>query len=153
MDNGQSADEIREIAMKLDNALARRNIDVVLDMFTNDCEIELLGIRLIGKDGAARWINWLYKHLSEVEFVPVTIMVDGNTFFEECVVRAKLRSGMAVQSKQAEVLVFENSRVKSLRLYFDRLDFANSIANDPISKLVIRQLLKASLKGLTGTVH
>ena len=153
MDNGQSADEIREIAMKLDNALARRNIDVVLDMFTNDCEIELLGIRLIGKDGAARWINWLYKHLSQVEFVPVTIMVDGNTFFEEFEVRAKLRSGMAVQSKQTEVLVFENSRVKSLRLYFDRLDFANSIANDPISKLVIRQLLKASLKGLTGAVH
>ena len=148
MDDYQSADEIRKIAMKFDNALERKNIDVVLDTFTNDCEIELLGVRLIGKDGAAKWINWLYKHLTEIEFVPLTIMVDGNTFFEEFVVKAKLRNGMAVQSKQAEVLVFENSRVKSLRVYFDRLDFANSIANDPISKLVIRQLLRASSKGL-----
>lgn len=148
MDDYQSADEIRKIAIKFDNALERKNIDVVLDTFTNDCEIELLGVRLIGKDGAAKWINWLYKHLTEIEFVPLTIMVDGNTFFEEFVVKAKLRNGMAVQSKQAEVLVFENSRVKSLRVYFDRLDFANSIANDPISKLVIRQLLRASSKGL-----
>ena len=148
MDDYQSADEIRKIAIKFDNALERKNIDVVLDTFTNDCEIELLGVRLIGKDGAAKWINWLYRNLTEVEFTPLTIMVDGNTFFEEFVVKAKLRNGMAVQSKQAEVLVFENSRVKSLRVYFDRLDFANSIANDPISKLVIRQLLSASSKGL-----
>ena len=148
MDDYQSADEIRKIAIKFDNALERKNIDVVLDTFTNDCEIELLGVRLIGKDGAAKWINWLYRNLTEVEFTPLTIMVDGNTFFEEFVVKAKLRNGMAVQSKQAEVLVFENSRVKSLRVYFDRLDFANSIANDPISKLVIRQLLRASSKGL-----
>jgi hypothetical protein len=128
-------------------------MDVVLDTFTSDCEIELLGIRLIGKDGAAKWMNWLYKHLTEVEFVPLTIMVNGNTFFEEFVVKAKLRNGIAVQSKQAEVLVFENSRIKSLRMYFDRLDFANSIANDPISKLVIRLLVKASLKGLTSMLN
>ena len=92
MDDYQSADEIRKIAIKFDNALERKNIDVVLDTFTNDCEIELLGVRLIGKDGAAKWINWLYRNLTEVEFTPLTIMVDGNTFFEEFVVKAKLLS-------------------------------------------------------------
>ncbi len=52
-------------------------------------------------------------------------------------------------SKQAEVLVFENLKIKSLRIYFDRLDFSSSVAKDVISKTIVKQLVKKSLEGLT----
>jgi hypothetical protein len=45
--------------------------------------------------------------------------------------------------------VFENLKVKSLRMYFDRLDFSSSVAKDVISKTIIRELLRKSLEGLT----
>lgn len=146
--NQQLPDEIRKVAMDFDNAIASKSIELALSSFSDDCEIELLGIKLTGKEGARKWINWLYEHLARVEFVPVTIMVDGNIFFEEFVVKAKLQDGTEIQSKQAEVLVYENYKIKSLRLYFDRLDFADSVAKGFISIKIVRRLIRESLKGL-----
>ena len=113
-----------------------------------DCEIELLGMKLTGKEGARKWLNWLYSHANEIELVPVTIMVDGDTFFEEFIAEAKLHNGVVIRSKQAEVLLYENYKVKNLRLYFDRLDFADSVTKGFIGKAIVRQLIKTSLKGL-----
>jgi hypothetical protein len=33
-------------------------------------------------------------------------------------------------------------------MYFDRLDFASSVAKDVISKTIVRKIMKASLEGL-----
>jgi len=150
MEHQQSPDKIRQVAMDFDNAVKNQNRELILSSFADDCEIELLGIKLTGKEGATRWTNWLYQHLAEVEFLPVTIMVEGNTFFEEFVVKARLHNGTRIHSKQAEVLIYDNYKVKSLRLYFDRLDFADSVTKGFISKAIVKQLIKMTLKGLQG---
>ena len=149
MGNVHSYKEIRRVAMALDNALERKNLQAVMEKFTDDCEIKILSVKLVGKEGVKKWFNWMYTHVAELQFLPVTIMVEGNTFFEEYVVKAKFHDGEEARSKQAVVLVFENLKVKSLRMYFDRLDFSSSVAKDVISKTIVRELVKKSLEGLT----
>ena len=76
-------------------------------------------------------------------------MIEGNTFFEEFFVRTKTKEGEEIQVKQAEVLVYDDEyKVKLLRLYFDRLELAAAYISNPIEKIMIGQLNKASLKGL-----
>ena len=147
--NEQSSDEIRKAAKDFDNAVESRNIDRILSSFTDDCEIEILGQTLDGKEGVQKWIDWLYKHLKQIKFQPITTLVDGNIFFEEFIIRARLPNMVGVKSKQAEVLVYENYKIKSLRLYFDRLDFADAIVKEPFSKVIANRIIKKSLAGLT----
>ena len=144
----QSAKKIKDVAMDLDNALEKMNIDEILPFFADDCEILLLNIKLEGKEGARKWLNWLFKHIAEMKLEPIIIIVEGDVFFEEFIVKAKLHDGTLLESKQAEVLIYENYKIKSLRLYFDRLDFADAVAKDFISKGVVNMLIKRSLKGL-----
>ena len=148
MENVQTVEKIRQVAKDLDDTLETKNIEQILYFFADDCEIELLGVTVTGKEGAGRWLKWQFEHVKEVKLVPVVIMIEGDTFFEEFIVKARLHGGTEVQSKQAEVLVYEDYKVKSLRLYFDRLDFADSIAKGLISKAVVRRLIKMSTKGL-----
>jgi len=149
LEHTQSSEAILKTALNLDNAIENRNIDSVLSKFSDDCEIELLGIKLSGKAGVKKWMEWQFKHITEVTFIPVTKMVSENTFFEEFIAKTKLHNGEEIQSKQAVVLQFQNSRIRSLRLYFDRLDFANSVAKDVISKTLIKEIVKKSTEGLT----
>lgn len=147
--NEQSPDEIRKAAKDFDTAVASKDIDRILASFTDDCEIEILGQTLDGKEGVEKWINWLHKTLKQIKFQPITTLVDGNVFFEEFIIRGRLPSGIGVKSKQAEVLVYENYKIKSLRLYFDRLDFAGAIVREPFSKVIANRIIKKSLAGLT----
>jgi ketosteroid isomerase-like protein len=91
----------------------------------------------------------IHTHVAEIKFLPVTIMVEGNTFFEEFTAEAKFHDGEKARSNQAVVLVFENLKIKSLRMYFDRLDFSSAVAKDVISKTIVRELVKKSLEGIT----
>ncbi len=141
-------EEIRKAAEKFDDAIVNKNLNLVLECFADDCEIELLGLTLFGKDGATKWFYWMYRHIKSLKFIPVTIMAEGNTFFEEFIVKGILRNGDEFTSKQSEVLVYENLKVKSLRLYFDRLDFADSIAHGFTQKAIIKQVIKKSQEGL-----
>ena len=147
MDKPQST-KIKEAAMAFDKALEDKDIKKVIESFTDDCEIELLNTKLQGKQGAKKWYKWLYTHITKLKLIPATIMVENNVFFEEFKVKATFPDGKEAQSKQAEVLVFEGQKIKSLRIYFDRLDFSSSIAKDIISKTIIKQLVKKSLEGL-----
>jgi ketosteroid isomerase-like protein len=149
MHEANSSEEIRRIAMTLDKALEDKDIEAVMKKFADECEIELFSVKLSGKEGVRKWFNWIYSHVAEIKFLPVTIMVEGNKFFEEYVVKTKFHDGEEARSNQAVVLVFEDSKIKSLRMYFDRLDFASSVAKDVISKAIVRELLKKSLEGLT----
>jgi ketosteroid isomerase-like protein len=149
MEKKQSAEKIRQVAMDFDNAIENGNFEQALSAFAHDCEIELLGVKLTGLEGARRWMNWLFEKVASIRFQPITIMVDGDTFFEEFVATAKLDDGREIHSKQAEVLIYEDYKLKSLRLYFDRLDFSDAVARDFISKAIVKQLIKMSLKGLT----
>ena len=143
-----SPQEIRRLAAEFDDAIERRDVESALSYLADDCTIELLGIALQGKEGARRWLRWLYAHLGEVKFEPLTIMVEGTTFFEEFVVVARLADGSEVRSRQAEVLEYRGEKIISLRLYFDRLDFAAAVAGGPLGRAVVGRLVRESLKGL-----
>jgi hypothetical protein len=144
----QPSDTIRKMALALDNAIENKNIGEILASFADDCEIELLRQRLFGKEGVKKWLDWLYKNFWQIKFQPIVIIVRGTTLFEEFIVRARLHSGIEIKSKQAEVIVYENDKIKSLRLYFDRLDFAESVTKDPVSKATVNRIIKKSLAGL-----
>lgn len=135
--------------MALDNAIENKDPDAVISCFADNCEIELLRHSLVGKAGVKKWFGWLFKNIRQIKLQPVKIMAEGNTLFEEFIIRARLHSGPEVKSKQAEVLIFENDKIKSLRLYFDRLDFVDTLAKDPVSKAVVNRIIKKSLEGLT----
>lgn len=134
--------------MKFDNAIEARDIEQMVDAFADDCEIELMGVILNGKEGARKWSEWLCNSTPNIEFKPIIIMVDGNVFFEEFLVRGTLPDGKVVESKQAEVLVYENYKIKSLRLYFDRLDFSDLVVQNFFSQKIVDVLKSRSLKGL-----
>ena len=134
--------------MALDKALESKDLQAIVEKFADDCEIEFLSVKLLGKEGVRKWFNWIYKHVAEIEFLPVAIIVEGNTFFEEYIVKAKFHDGEEARSNQAVVLVFEGLKIQSLRMYFDRLDFSSAVAKDVISKTIVRELIKKSLEGL-----
>ena len=144
-----SPEKIRELAKALDDAIENRETEAVISLFSETCEIELLGTKLAGKEGLRKAISWIYRYLKELTLIPITIMIEGNTFFEEFFIRTKTKEGKEIQVKQAEVLVYDDEyKVKSLRLYFDRLELASAYTSNPVEKMMIDRLKKASLKGL-----
>ena len=148
MGREQSEKEIRRYAKALDDAIEGGDIDEVMSYFSDDCEIELLGIKLSGKEGLRKAFGWIYEYLKKMVLVPITIMVDGDVFFEEFMVKAKVKGGKELQVKQAEVLIYEDYMVKSLRLYFDRLELADAFTSNALERVMVKQLVKESLKGL-----
>ncbi len=144
----QTKEQILTVAKEFDDAIETRNHEQILPFFAKDCVIELLDVTLQGWDGAKRWLEWMFSHLTAIRFDPVVIMVDGDTFFEEFIVTGTLKDGRQVISKQAEVLIYEDLKVKHLRIYFDRLDFAGAVATGWFNRTVINRLKKASTKGL-----
>lgn len=148
MNHKQRPEEIRKSAKALDDAIEGGNIEEVISYFCDDCEVELLGIKLTGKEGLKKAFAWIYKYLKEIVLVPITIMVDGDTFFEEFIVKAKVKGSKELQVKQSEVLIYDNYKVKSLRLYFDRLELAEAFVSNAIEQVMVKQIIKTSLKGL-----
>ncbi len=144
----QTKEQILQVAKDFDDVIETRDIEQILPFFAKDCSIKLFGLTLHGHEGARKWLEWMFQHLAEIAFEPISIMVDDNVFFEEFIVQGKLQDGRTVQSKQAEVLVYENLLVKSLRLYFDRLDFAEAVSSSWINRKIIQKIIKESVKGL-----
>ena len=60
-----------------------------------------------------------------------------------------MHDGEEARSKQAVVFVFEDLKIKSLRMYFDRLDFSGLVEKDVVSKTIFKELVRKSLEGLT----
>jgi ketosteroid isomerase-like protein len=144
-----SQEQIRKLSKSLDDAIESKNTEELISYFSDDCEIELLGIRLSGKEGLNKAIAWMFGYLGEIRLTPITIIVDGDVFFEEFNVKAKTRKGEEIETRQAEVLVYnEEYKVKSLRLYFDRLELAAAYVSNPLERFMVNQLIKTSLKGL-----
>ena len=144
-----NANRIRALAKSLDDAIENEDIEKVLSFFTEDCETELLGLRLKGRQGLKRALDWMYKHVTSITLSPITIIIDGSVFFEEFLVRAKTHKGELLEVKQAEVLIYnEDYLVTSLRLYFDRLLLADTVATNIIDRDLLNQVIKNSLRGL-----
>lgn len=148
MEKQLSTVKIRKLAQALDDSIESQNVEEIASYFSENCEIELPGITLYGKDGLRKAVAWMYRYFHGITLVPIIIMVNENTFFEEFILRAKNKKGKEVQVKMTEVLVYDDTyKVRSLRLYFDRLELAG-FTSSPIEKMIINKLNKASLKGL-----
>jgi len=74
MDAPQSSEQIRKAAMALDNALERKDLKAVTEKFADDCEIELLTVKLLGKEGVSKWFNWIYTHIAKIKFLPIVFL-------------------------------------------------------------------------------
>ena len=72
MNVNQRQERIRKAASDLDIAIESNDVERVVECFADDCEIELLGITLRGKDGVRKWMGWLYRYLDRIRLVPVT---------------------------------------------------------------------------------
>lgn len=144
-----SAETILKRAKALDDAIEKSDTEEIISHFSDNCEIQLLGIKLTGKEGLKKAINWMFRHLSQITLIPLTIMVDRNTFFEEFTMKTIIRGGKEIQVNQSEVLVYDDEyKVTSLRLYFDRLELAVAYTTSPVEKIMVSLINKASLKGL-----
>ena len=148
MGKGLSSERIRELAKALDDAIKKHDIEELVSYFSEACEIQLPGIMLYGHEGLRKAIGWMYRYLKEITLIPVTIMIQGNTFFEEFIVKARV-SGGDIEVRQAEVLVYDHDyKVRDIRLYFDRLELAQAFSSNLFDRILMRKVNAASLKGL-----
>jgi ketosteroid isomerase-like protein len=141
------SEQIRQAAKQLDDAVERQDLEEALSFFSDDCEIEWLGLKLSGKAGLRRALGRMFKTFREISFTPITIMIEGAIFFEEFTFMAKTRAGRDIAMKQAEVLIYgPDYRVRSLSLYFDGLQLAEAIAANPLERWIIKRMIGASTR-------
>jgi ketosteroid isomerase-like protein len=69
-------------------------------------------------------------------------MVEGTTFFEEYVFEGTFHNGSTVRSRQAEVLEFEDGRIRAMRIFFDRMDFADAFSDGMLTRFIVRNLFE-----------
>jgi ketosteroid isomerase-like protein len=143
-----TSEERCKIVDEIDRAVQRRDVDAVLKHVADDCVVELVGVRLTGKAGVRRWINWLYRTASTLSFSCDTMSLNGSTVWKEYDVHAKLRNGNSVRAKQVALTEFRGDKVQSIRVYFDRLAYAEGLADDFVSRRIVREMVDRSLEGL-----
>lgn len=90
----------------------------------------------------------MFANAPDLKFELVVVISEENIFYEEFFVNVTLPSGKVVKSHQAETLMFEEGKLKTLRIFFNPLDFSDVVVKGPISKAVIRYILKTAQKGL-----
>jgi len=147
--NESKQDDIRRVAMELDEAIERQDIDGIIPFFSEDCELELLGVKLAGKIGLKNAVSWMYSHFKDIKLTPIVITVEGDIFFEEFTMSSRSTDNRGINVKQAEVLVYDDDlKVKRLSLYFDRLEMAEVLGLNPLDKIIVNRIKKESLKGL-----
>ena len=59
----QLTNEIRKVAMTLDNGIENKDLNTVMSCFADNCEIELMRHSLYGKAGVKKWFDWLFKNI------------------------------------------------------------------------------------------
>lgn len=148
MNEIQNKDKIIKIAEDLDNDLELQNIDKMIPYFSEECEVEIFGLQIKGKQNLKKWLNWFFNLFDTIKFEPIVIMVVNNIFFEEFFIHGTFKQGKKLSVKVAEVLEYDNYKIKSLRLYLDRLEFSDIFTDGAVSKKVVKLIKKRSLKGL-----
>ena len=144
----ENREEIIKLAEDLDSDLETQDIQKLLPYFAEDCVIELFGLSLTGLKGVERWLNWFFNMFETIEFEPIVIIVEKNVFFEEFWINVTFNNGETLRAKVAEVLVYKNNKITSLRLYLDRLQFAEASLKGGLRKSLVRLIKKKSVEGL-----
>ena len=148
MNEHQDKDRIIKLAAELDKDLEKQDVDKLISYFSEDCEIEILGLKLKGIIDLKKWLNWFFNLFDTIIFEPIVIMVEKNIFFEEFIIHVTYNQDKKLSVKIAEVLEYKNYKIKSLRLYLDRLDFADILTSGFLSKKIVKLIKKRSFKGL-----
>lgn len=138
------SDRIRELARELDEAIERRDMEALLGSFTEDCEVAFFGIKLSGRGALERGFQSIYDKLDDIRFEPVTIMTNGDTFFEEFRLNASSSRGESVSIDAAEVLIYRGDKVSNMRLYLDRLQLAGVIADGVLERKLLEAIERKS---------
>lgn len=148
MNESQSKAKIIKLAAQLDDDLELLEVSKIIPYFDEDCEIEIFGLQLKGTKNLKKWLHWFFNLFDTIKFEPIVIMVENDTFFEEFIIKVSFNQGKELNVKLAEVLEYQNYKIKSLRLYLDRLEFADIFATGFFSKKIIKLIKRKSLKGL-----
>lgn len=148
MNEVQNKNKIIKLAEELDDDLESQELDKLLPYFSEDCEIEIFGLKIIGKQRLKNWLIWFFSLFDKIKFEPIIIMVEKDVFFEEFFIHVTFNQGKELSVKIAEVLEYQDYKIKSLRLYIDRLEFAEVIATGFFSKKIIKLIKKRSIKDL-----
>ena len=148
MNEYQDNDKILKLAEDLDNDLELQDVDKLIPYFSEDCEIEIFGIKMKGKNELKKWLNWFFNLFDIIKFEPIVIMVENDIFFEEFIIQVSFKQGKKLSVKVAEVLEYYDYKIKSLRLYLDRLEFAEVFTTGSLSKKLVKLIKKKSLEGL-----
>jgi ketosteroid isomerase-like protein len=144
----QDKEKILKLAKNLDTDLERKAINKLIPYFSEDCEIEIFGLTLKGHKDLEKWLNWFFDLFDIIQFEPIVIIVKNNIFFEEFGLKATYNHGKSLDVKLAEVLEYKNYKIRSLRLYLDRLQFSDVLAKSFFSKMLVNIIKKKSLKDL-----
>ena len=144
----QNKDKILKLASDLDNDLELQDVEKLLPYFSEDCEVEMLGIKMQGISSLRKCLIWFFNIFETIKFQPIVIIVENNIFFEEFYIHVSFKNGKQLSVKLAEVLEYENYKIKSLRLYLDRLEFADVALGGFLSKKLVKLIKKKSLKDL-----
>jgi ketosteroid isomerase-like protein len=144
----QNKDKILQLAADLDDDLEKKDINKLLGYFSEDCEIELLGLTLRSHSGVKKWLEWFFRYFESIKFEPIVILVDNDTFFEEFFIHGITLNHKKLSVKVSEVLIYENYKIKSLRLYLDRLMFAEAAITGLLSKKIVNLIKKKSTQYL-----
>lgn len=139
---------LREVARDFDDLIEKKDQEALLDFFSKECEVQMFGVVLRGIEGARKWLNWLFSNASSVRFEPIMILTDGDALFEEFTAHIVLPDGAGIAIRMAEVLTFEGLKIKSLRIYGDRLELAEKISRRGISKALVKRISAETLRGL-----
>jgi len=148
MNESQDKSRIEQVAADLDTDLESKMIERVLPYFAEDCVIEIFGLKLKGITDLKKWLKWFFDLFDTIKFEPIVIMVEDNIFFEEFIIHVSFKNTNKLSVKVAEVLEYKNLKIKSLRLYLDRLEFAEAFPVGFLDRKIIKLIKKKSLKGL-----
>jgi ketosteroid isomerase-like protein len=144
----QDKNKILKLAEDLDKDLELQDLDKLIPYFSEDCEIEIFGKILKGHSELKKWLEWFFNLFETIKFEPKVIMAEKDRFFEEFVIHVTFHQRTHLSVKIAEVLEYKDYKIKSLRLYLDRLQFSDILTKGFISKKVVNLIKKKSLEGL-----
>ncbi len=138
---------MHEITLRIDRASEAKDTVTILSCFHENCEIDIPGKKIKGKNEAKKWTEWIYSYFAELRIIPENGFVGGSLFFRKFTLKATLHDGSEISSKQAGVLEFDDQKIKSLRLDFDRADFnrlnfADTLAKAPGNKTAVNMAIE-----------
>ena len=137
-------DKIRALAKRLDDAIEADDIPTATNCFAEACTISAVGRTFHGRENLAQVLIWLRDAYGPIRFDHRLIMVKGDCFFEEF---NFLFPGHGVSIPATEILLYEGSLIKELRIYVDRLDLAQVAARNRFEQCIIDWITSLGLRG------